>query len=323
MILVTGANGFIGSCLLAELEAHGFRDFIVVDTVGPEERKELLLKHPCKRFVFTKDLFSFLKDPASQSIEVVFHIGACASTTEMNVEFLRENNTEYSQQLFEYCTREGIPFIYASSAAVYGDGQLGFRDDKSSEIYRPLNPYGWSKLNFDIWAEHQTATPPRWMGLRFFNVYGPNEYHKGEMSSVIYKAFQQIRDRGQLRLFRSHRADYKDGEQKRDFVYVKDVVSWMFQIWQNPQVKSGIYNMGYGEARTWLDLATAVFESLDKPVRIDWMDIPSSIRTQYQYFTQANMDRFLAQPVRPPQYTLEAGVRDYLQNYLLTGDPYL
>jgi ADP-L-glycero-D-manno-heptose 6-epimerase len=323
MILVTGANGFIGSCLLGELEAHGFHDFIVVDTIRPSERSLPVGKHPYKKFLQTDELFAFLESAQAPHFDGVFHMGACASTTEMDVEFLRRNNTEYSKSLFEYCTRKKVPFIYASSAAVYGDGQLGFDDEQPSEIYRPLNPYGWSKLNFDTWAEQQTQTPPRWAGLRFFNVYGPNEYHKGAMSSVIYKAFQQVRESGRLKLFRSHRPEYQDGAQLRDFVYVKDVIRWMRQIWLGPHFTNGIYNMGSGQARTWLDLAEAVFQTLACPLKIDWIDMPISIRDQYQYYTEAKMTRFLRQPVEPPQFQLRDGIHDYLQNFLLKSDPYL
>ena len=211
---------------------------------------------------------------------------------------------EYSQNLFKLCSDRQVPFIYASSGATYGDGKLGFDDATDPWRFQPLNPYGWSKLKFDIWAVKQRSTPPHWYGLRFFNVYGPNEYYKGEMSSVAFKAFQQIRASGKLRLFKSHNPLFKDGEQLRDFVYVKDITRWMRELMHKPEVKSGIYNMGFGKARTWLDLATAVFASMGRAFNIEWIEIPENIRNQY-VFHRSKMDRLMGEGLSRPQWPLE------------------
>lgn len=323
MIIVTGANGFIGSCLLTELKERGAREFLVVDTVSPKDRTGPLGHHSDISFIATEPFLTALQRDEVRNVEAIFHMGACSSTTETDIEFLRQNNTEYSARLFEYCCRQDVPFIYASSAATYGDGSNGFDDATSFEQLQPLNPYGWSKLNFDVWAKAQKRAPSRWAGLRFFNVFGPNEYHKQEMASVVYKAFLQIQETGRLKLFRSHRSDYKDGMQMRDFVYVKDVTRWMGEIWQANRFENGVYNMGFGRARTWVDLASAVFQNLNREVEIEWMDMPMSIRNQYQYFTEARMERLFAQGISRPLFSLEEGVKDYVQNYLLKSDRYL
>lgn len=320
MIIVTGANGFIGSALVWELNQAGREDLVCVDTVLLNERPELLKKRRFSKFLGKDEIWAFLQtNEAIRDVEAVLHIGACSSTTEMNVAFLNENNVEYTRRLWKWCTEYHKKYIYASSAAVYGDGTRGFDDSVPTATYTPLNPYGESKAAFDRWAELQSETPPLWMGLRFFNVFGPNEYHKGFMSSVPFKAFVQIRDTGRMSLFRSHRPDYKDGHQMRDFVYVKDITRWILELLSKPGMRSGIYNMGYGQARTWLDLATAVFKTMDKPVQIDWTDIPEAMRPRYQYFTEAKMNRLLALGVSAPQWSLEKAVDDYVRNYLLPG----
>lgn len=305
-----------------EMNQHGLDDLLLVDHVPPAERPSLLTKRSYRDFVAANDLFSYLRQ-SNAGLEGVLHMGACSSTTETNEQYLQTNNVEYSQKIFELCTERQIPLLYASSGATYGDGKLGFDDARDPSDFRPLNLYGWSKLKFDIWALQQKRTPPRWHGLRFFNVFGPNEYHKGEMSSVVCKAFNQIRTTGKLKLFKSHHPDYRDGEQLRDFIYIKDITGWMRAMMARPEVESGIYNMGFGRARTWLDLAQATFQAMDKPLAIEWMDIPSNIRNQYQYFTEAKMQRLHAQNIASPAWPLERAVHDYVKGYLLQTDPYL
>lgn len=318
MWILTGANGFIGSALLSELNKRGVKDLIITDTVRPEDRSQLLQGKSYSHFFHTDELFDALLDQSlAKDVKGVVHMGACSSTTEMDVEFLKKNNTEYTQKLFEFCTKKNIPYIYASSGAVYGSGDRGFDDSHHSEGFTPLNPYGWSKLNFDVWAEKQTQTPPAWYGLRFFNVYGPNEYFKEAMASLVFKAFHQIQSTGQLKLFKSHRSDYEDGKQLRDFVYVKDITRWICELMDGLPAQSGIYNMGHGKARTWLDLAEAAFKALDKPLKIEWIDIPENIRNQYQYFTEAKMEKLISEGLSQPEWSLEDGVKDYVTNYLL------
>lgn len=318
MWILTGANGFIGSALLSELNTRGIKDLVITDTVRPEERPDLLKGKFYSQFFHTDELFDALLDQSlAKDVKGVVHMGACSSTTEMDVDFLKRNNTEYTKKLFEFCTKQNIPYIYASSGAVYGSGERGFDDSHSSEGFAPLNPYGWSKLNFDVWAEKQAQTPPAWYGLRFFNVYGPNEYFKEAMASLVFKAFHQIQSTGQLKLFKSHRDDYEDGKQLRDFVYVKDITRWICELMDGLPAQSGIYNMGHGKARTWLDLAEASFKALEKPLKIEWIDIPENIRNQYQYFTEAKMEKLISEGLSQPKWSLEDGVKDYIANYLL------
>lgn len=336
MVIVTGATGFIGSAMIWQLNSRGFSDIIAVDTIAPEKKPDVLIKRKYSRFLSKDELWPFLEtDEAKKNVKGIIHMGACSSTTELNVAFLTENNFDYTRHVWNWCTQFQKPIIYASSGAVYGDGADGFDDVSPSKIFKPLNPYGESKAAFDRFVEESISArehhPPQWYGLRFFNVFGPNEYLKGDMASVVFKAFNQIREGGRLKLFKSHRPDFKDGEQLRDFVYVKDIVRWMDELLTKaiaataeiPAPLSGIYNMGFGNARTWKDLATATFKALDKPVSIDFIDIPVEMRPRYQYFTEAKMKRLLALGLSKPHWTLEAGVADYISNHLASPAPWL
>ena len=324
MVIVTGANGFIGSALVWELNQAGRQDIVCVDTISLAERPALLQKSKFEKFLSKNEIWAYLDTPeAKLKIDSILHMGACSTTTEMNVAFLNENNVEYTRRLWDWCTRHGKTFIYASSAAVYGDGANGFDDAAPTERYKPLNPYGESKAAFDRWVEAQLAAkkaaPPFWLGLRFFNVFGPNEYHKGFMCSVPFKAYGQISATGEMTLFRSHRPDYADGKQMRDFVYVKDVTRWILELMSSRRAQSGIYNMGFGRARPWIDLAQAVFTTLERPIKIAWTDIPAEMRERYQYFTEAKMARLFAQGASQPKWPLEKAVDDYVRNYLAKG----
>lgn len=322
MIIVTGANGFIGSAMVWELNQKGIKDIVCVDTVGLDERN-VLKKRQYSLFLKKDELWKFLEtDEAKQKITWIIHMGACSSTTETNKEFLWENNTYYTQRIFEWCAEQGKSLIYASSAATYGAGELGFDDTLDSEKLRPLNLYGESKVLFDRWAVKQTKTPPHWYGLKFFNVFGPNEYHKDTMSSVAYKAFHQIQKKNSLGLFKSYNPQFKDGEQMRDFVYVKDVTGWMAEL-MDKRPQNGIYNMGFGKPRTWLDLAKSVFSASGREMKIDWLEMPDNIKNQYQYFTEAKTDKWQAQGLSAPKWPLEKAVADYVKNYLASGDELL
>ncbi len=320
MIIVTGANGFIGSALVWELNQAGRNDIVCVDTISQQERPGPLKNRSFVRFLKKDEIWAFLETHEARThVSAIIHMGACSSTTELNVDFLNENNVEYTRRLWDWCTGNSKTYIYASSAAVYGAGENGFDDATPSVEFKPLNPYGESKAAFDRWAVQQVKTPPLWIGLRFFNVYGPNEYHKESMASVVFKAFNEIRETGQLKLFKSHHAKYADGKQLRDFVYVKDVTRWTLELLSTPGIKSGIYNMGFGVARTWLDLAAATFKSVAQPLKIDWIEIPEVIRPRYQYFTEAKIDRLLGLGLSEPQWSLERGIEDYVSNYLKKG----
>lgn len=324
MILITGGAGFIGSVLAKELNRLGHDDLVIVDKLEESEKWKNLRGLKYLEYIHADELFSGEYDDLIAEADLVFHMGACSSTTEKNMDFLMKNNVAYTQALFRFAATKNIPFIYASSAATYGDGVDGYSDEalKIPKLL-PLNPYGYSKQLVDEWVLKEEKKPDHWFGLKFFNVYGPNEYHKEEMRSLVHKAFHQIKDTGKVKLFKSHKAGFKDGEQLRDFIYVKDVVRAMILLADPDKASfSGIYNMGTGKARSFLDLVNATFKSMNVNPSIEYIDMPLSIRNQYQYFTEANMDRFM-KVIPDFKFTpIEDGVRDYVTNYLMTDNPH-
>ncbi|MDF7817992.1 ADP-glyceromanno-heptose 6-epimerase [Runella sp. MFBS21] len=315
MIIVTGAAGFIGSCLISKLNEENFNFIIAVDDFSKIEKAHNLEGKKIQERVERSEFFEWL-DQNYYEVEFIFHIGARTDTTEFDHTIFDELNVRYSQQIWQKCIDYQIPLVYASSAATYGLGELGY-DDNESLIpqLKPLNPYGESKNDFDIWALQQDKKPFFWAGLKFFNVYGPNEYHKGRMASVIFHAYHQIKKTNQMRLFRSHHPDFKDGEQMRDFVYVKDVVE-VCSFLMHHRRNSGIYNLGSGKARTFVDLATNTFHAMGVEPAINFVDTPADIRDKYQYFTQANMNKLRSIGYSKPFHSLEEGITDYVQNYL-------
>lgn len=317
MIIVTGAAGFIGSCLIAKLNELNFNYIVAVDDFSSQEKSHNLDNKKILHKIDRNDFFDWL-DINYKEIEFCFHIGARTDTTEFDRLVFEKLNVSYSKEIWAKCVAYQIPLVYASSAATYGLGEMGYDDDEN-EIPRlkPLNPYGDSKNEFDIWALHQKKKPFFWAGLKFFNVYGPNEYHKGRMASVIFHAYHQIQQTGAMKLFKSHRPDYKDGEQARDFIYVKDLVDVCLFLMEHRK-NSGIYNLGSGQARTFKDLVLATFSAMGKEPSISFIDTPADIRDTYQYFTQANMSKLKSIGYKKEFTKLEEGVRDYVQNYLMT-----
>jgi len=321
--IVTGGAGFIGSNLVAELAARG-EAVVVCDWLRSDERWRNLAKHEIVDLIAPEDLLFWLETNQSE-VEAVVHLGAISSTTETDVDLIVRNNVRATLDLVQWCTDAGKRLIYASSAATYGDGSAGFDDGEALSRLRPLNAYGWSKHFVDRrvarLAAQGSPLPPQWVGLKFFNVYGPNEYHKGTMRSVVAQNFPRVQRGEAVRLFRSRRADYTDGGQLRDFIYVKDCVAVISWLLGNAGV-SGLFNVGTGAARSWLDLANALFKAANQPPRIEFIDMPPELVEKYQYFTQAHVDRLRAAGYRDPFTTLEAGVADYVQQYLSRSDPY-
>ena len=316
MIIVTGAAGFIGSCLIQRLNQDNFNYIIAVDDFSNEEKNRNLVGKKIQERVERENFFDWL-DANYQEVEFCFHIGARTDTTEFDIEIFNKLNLNYSKKIWKKCYEYQIPLVYASSAATYGLGENGY-DDNESLIpqLKPLNPYGDSKNDFDIWALKQEEQPFFWAGLKFFNVYGPNEFHKGRMASVIWHTFNQIKKTGGMKLFRSHNPEFKDGEQMRDFVYVKDVVEVCMFLMHHRR-NSGIYNLGSGKARTFIDLVKNTFKSLENEEVISFVDTPEDIRDKYQYFTEANMSKLKSIGYERPFHTLEEGVSDYVKNYLV------
>ncbi len=333
-IVVTGAYGFIGSCMVSYLNQQGYEDLILVDEFDDEE-KELNLLHTKYLVRVERENFFEWLEKEKPAVDFVFHLGARTDTAEFDYSIHQKLNVEYSQSIWNYCTANNIPLVYASSAATYGSGELGYDDNHAVvEKLQPLNPYGVSKNEFDKWALAQDKQPPFWAGLKFFNVYGPNEYHKARMASVIFHSFNQVKQNGKVKLFKSHKEGFNDGEQLRDFVYVKDVVNVCYWLMRKttddePQttggqspVACGLYNLGTGKARTFDDLVKATFSGMDLAPNIEYIDMPEDIRDKYQYFTEANMNKLKAAGYDLPFYTLEDGVGDYVRNYLSTNQFY-
>lgn len=322
MIIVTGGAGFIGSVLVKALNDLGREDILIVDSFRAEEKWMNLRGLKYADFV-EPQLFSSLLGEL-RGVEGVFHMGACSATTEKDMDFLYRNNVVFSQDLYNYCSEFDIPFCYASSAATYGAGEHGYQDDHGVvRKLRPLNKYGYSKQFFDEWVLKQEYEPSRWFGVKFFNVYGPNEYHKGRMSSVVFQAFNQIKEHGQVKLFKSYKDGYKDGEQLRDFVYVKDVVSAMIELMTTEHGgTNGLYNLGTGKARSFYDLVDSTFKALELETKVEFIEMPVDIRDQYQYFTEANMDKLYKALPDFKFHSLEEGITDYVQNYLNTSNKY-
>lgn len=321
MIVVTGAAGFIGSVLISKLNAEGFNAIVAVDAFGNEAKEHNLTGKKIVSRVERTNFFEWL-DKNHKQVEFIFHIGARTDTTEFNWAIFEELNVSYSQAVWKACCAYQIPLVYASSAATYGLGEHGYKDDESViPQLKPLNPYGDSKNLFDLWALEQEQKPFFWAGLKFFNVYGPNEYHKGRMASVIFHAFNQIKATGAMKLFRSHNPEYTDGGQMRDFIYVKDLVSVCYFLMHHRK-NSGIYNLGSGKARTFLDLAKNTFKAMNVTEDISFIDTPADIRDKYQYFTEADMNKLKSIGYSQPFHTLEEGVEDYVANYL-SGHTYI
>lgn len=314
MIIVTGAAGFIGSCVVAHLNRQGINDIIAVDVLRENDKWKNLSSLDFNDYLDRTHLLEFIQD--RKDIKAIIHMGACSATTEQDSNYLMENNYRYTLKLADHCVSNDIRFIYASSAATYGMGEQGYDDDESAlQQLKPMNMYGYSKQLFDLKARRE-GWLNKIVGLKFFNVYGPNEYFKGEMASVIFKAFHQIKESGQVKLFKSHHPDFNDGEQLRDFVYVKDVLNTIQYFLDTPSA-NGIYNLGSGKARSFQDLVLATFRAMHIDPNIKYIDMPESIRDRYQYFTEANMDKLMSLGSRRTPTSLEEGVLDYVQNYLM------
>lgn len=326
MYIVTGGAGFIGSVVIKALNERGIENILVVDRLEKDEKWKNLRGVKFHEYLHADEFIQpdMLNQIFDEGVTQVYHMGACSSTTETDVDYLMKNNVEYSKILFSFCTGYDVPICYASSAATYGAGEYGY-DDIEKEIYKlqPLNPYGWSKQLVDEWAIAEDKKPSKWYGVKFFNVYGPNEYHKGSMRSVVVQAHRQIIETGKVKLFKSYHTDYEDGGQLRDFVYVKDVVQAMVRLmFESHSGPNGIYNLGTGKARSFADLAKATFKALDKNENIEYIEMPDHLKGQYQYYTQASMNK-LSEALPDFKFSsLEEGIKDYVQNYLEQANIY-
>lgn len=318
-ILVTGAAGMIGSALIWELNRRGYENILATDRLGTDEKWRNLVALRFADYLDADALFGRLEEPALREVKWVFHLGACSATTERDARMLLENNTDYTRRLAEWCLRGGRRFVYASSAATYGDGAQGMLDGQEKlDLYRPLNAYGYSKHLFDQIAQRRGWFERGLVGLKYFNIFGPNEDHKGDMRSVVHKATAQIRETGRVSLFKSEHPDYRDGEQQRDFFYVKDAVAATLHLAETPSA-GGLFNIGSGRASTWIELVTPIFGALGLPVQIDFVPLPEALRGKYQYYTCADTARLDATEWAGPRHTLDAAVRDYVAHYLVPG----
>jgi ADP-L-glycero-D-manno-heptose 6-epimerase len=321
MIVVTGAAGFIGSYVVGKLNREGYKDIVLVDKYDDPLKLPNYQTKTYSEMVDRDEFFEWLAIH-EKFVQIIIHLGARTDTIGQEPEIYQQLNLEYSQKIWNACIQYGLPLIYASSASTYGDGHLGFDDDHAIiPQLQPLNLYAQSKHDFDCWALAQKEQPFFWSGLKFFNVFGPNEYHKERMSSVIYQAYNTILTKNKMELFRSHRPDFKDGEQSRDFIYVEEVAK-VILFFMEQRKKSGIYNVGTGEARTYLSLTKAVFSSMRKPENIGFIDTPDDLRGKYQYYTCANIEKLRSIGYNEPFFSLEDGIEDYVQNYLMTGSCY-
>ena len=321
MILVTGAAGFIGSNIVSSLNKRGHHNIIICDWLDHVSKKNNLNKLIYDKIISPENIFKYLTK--NDNIELVIHMGANSSTTETNFRLIYNFNTRFSRNLWKWCTQNKVRFIYASSAATYGDGSKGF-DDSENKIYEPLNIYGLSKYLFDRYAIKQAKKylcPPQWVGLKFFNVYGPNEYHKGSMQSVVKHSLDQYNKTGIVKLFKSYNDKFKNGQQTRDFIYVDDCISLINWFLENKNI-SGIFNCGTGIERSFEDLVTSMFKAINVPPKIKYIEMPENIKNQYQYYTRANMDKVINKGYKIKSLTLEEGVHDYVKNYLLSNDKY-
>lgn len=316
MILVTGGAGFIGSALIAELNARGYDDIFIVDILGKDERWKNLRNLRFSDYMESEDFTEMVSESeVDLDVDAIVHLGACSDTTERDCTYLVRNNYEFSKLLAGWALEIGARFVYASSAATYGDGAQGFEDDEDQiQDLVPLNMYGYSKHMFDLWCKRQGLLD-KFVGVKYFNVFGPNEYHKGDMRSFVLKAYEQINATGRVKLFKSHRDDYSDGGQIRDFIYVRDAVAMTLFFLERPDT-AGLYNVGTGKARSWNDLAGAVFRAMDKPVNIEYIDMPEILRDKYQYFTQADISKLREAGYAEPTMSMEESVDDYVRNYL-------
>ncbi len=330
MIIVTGAAGFIGSAFIWKLNSEGITNILAVDKLHSGDKWLNLRKREYADWLDRDELFDFLaKEENAKKIEAVVHMGACSATTEHNGDYLMKNNYEYSKKLWDFCTARKIKYVYASSAATYGAGEQGYNDEMSVEEFQkllPLNKYGYSKKYFDDWAFKQKDCPKQWQGLKFFNVYGPQEYHKDRMASMVFHTYHQFKKDGAVKLFKSHKDGFKDGEQLRDFVYIKDVVNVIYACVAS-EIQSGVYNLGTGKARSFYDLSVNAIKAIDKNADekkvIEFIPMPEDLRGKYQYFTEAKMDKLKKAGYTKEFYSLEEGVKDYIENYLSKEDMYL